>query len=74
MCLTFIFYQKVFYDKRGIKAFLFSCDDLFYEQFIQINRNSDVYIRPEMNSNRFEISLRGKFSLRYKVNLLLAFT
>ena len=33
-----------------------------------------VYMRPEVNSNRFEISLRGKTSLRYKVTSLLAFT
>ena len=28
----------------------------------------------EVNSNRFEISLRGKISLRYKVTSLSAFT
>ena len=33
-----------------------------------------VYMRPEVNSNRFEISLRDKTSLRYKVTSLLAFT
>ena len=32
-----------------------------------------VYMRPEMNSNRFEISLWGKISLWYKVTSLLAF-
>ena len=33
-----------------------------------------VYMRPEVNSNRFEISLRGKISLRCKVTSLFAFT
>ena len=33
-----------------------------------------VYMRPEVNSNRFEISPRGKISLRCKVTSLLAFT
>ena len=33
-----------------------------------------VYIRPEVNSNPFEISLRGKISLRYEVTSLSAFT
>ena len=33
-----------------------------------------VYMRPEVNSNRFEISLRGKISLRCKVTSLFVFT
>ena len=33
-----------------------------------------VYMRPEVNPNRFEISLRGKISLRCKVTSLFAFT
>ena len=33
-----------------------------------------VYMRPEVNSNRFEISLRGKISLRCEVTSLSAFT
>ena len=33
-----------------------------------------VYMRPEVNSNRFEISLRGKISIRCKVTSLFAFT
>ena len=33
-----------------------------------------VYMRPEVNSNRFEISLRGKISLRCKVTSLFTFT
>ena len=33
-----------------------------------------VYMRPEVNSNQFEISLRGKISLRCKVTSLFAFT
>ena len=33
-----------------------------------ISYDSDyVYMRPEVNSNRFEISLRGKISFRCKV-------
>ena len=33
-----------------------------------------VYMRPEVNSNRFEISLRGEISLLCKVTSLSAFT
>ena len=33
-----------------------------------------VYMRPEVNSNRFEISLRGKISLRCEVTSLSVFT
>ena len=33
-----------------------------------------VYMRPEVNSNRFEVSLRGKISLRCEVTSLSAFT
>ena len=35
---------------------------------------SHVYTRPEVNSNQFEISLRGKISLRCEVTSLSAFT
>ena len=34
----------------------------------------DVYMSPEVNLNRFEISLRGKISVRCQVTSLLAFT
>ena len=39
-------------------------------------RNSleHVYMRPEVNSNRFDISLRGKSSLQSEVTSLSAFT
>ena len=40
----------------------------------QVSLLEHVYMRPEVNSNRFEISLRGKISLRCKVISLLAFT
>ena len=49
-------------------------------QYIHTNINpytlflQHVYMRPEVNSNRFEISLRGKILLRCKVTSLLAFT
>ena len=33
-----------------------------------------VYMRPKVNSNRFEISLWGKISLRCEVTSLSAFT
>ena len=33
-----------------------------------------VYMRPEVNRNRFEISIWGKISLRFKVTSLSAFT
>ena len=33
-----------------------------------------VYMRPEVNSNQFEISLRGKISLRCEVTSLSTFT
>ena len=33
-----------------------------------------VYMRPEMNSNLFEISLRGRISLQCKITSLSAFT
>ena len=32
-----------------------------------------IYMRPNVNSNRFEISLRGKISLRCQVTSLSAF-
>ena len=31
-------------------------------------------MRPEVNANRFEISLQGKISLRFKVTSLSTFT
>ena len=39
-----------------------------------INNFEHVYMRPEVNSNRFEISLRDKISLRCEVTSLAAFT
>ena len=33
-----------------------------------------VYMRPEVNSNRFEISVQGKILLRCEVTSLSAFT
>ena len=39
-----------------------------------INMLEHVYMRPEVDSNRFEISPRGKISLRCKVTSLSAFT
>ena len=33
-----------------------------------------VYMRPEVNTNQFEISLQGKISLRCEVTSLSAFT
>ena len=42
---------------------------LYYLLFME-----HVYMRSEVNSNQFEISLRGKILLRCKVISLLAFT
>ena len=41
---------------------------------ISVKYYEHVYMRPEVNSKRFEISLWGKISLRCKVTSLLAFT
>ena len=40
----------------------------------KVARLEHVYMRPEVNSNRFEISLWGKTSLQYEVTSLSAFT
>ena len=39
-----------------------------------LNKLEHVYMRPEVNSGRFEISLWDKISLRCKVTALFAFT
>ena len=44
-----------------------------HEKF-DLDHLEHVYMGPEVNSNRFEISLRGKISLRCKVTSLSAFT
>ena len=44
-------------------------DELYQELGLE-----HIYMRPEVNSNRFEISLRGKISLRCQVTSLSAFT
>ena len=43
-----------------------------YENFAQ--HLEHIHMRPEVNSNRFEISLRDKISLRCEVTSLSAFT
>ena len=40
----------------------------------QFHDYEHIYMRPEVNSNRFEISLRDKISRRCEVTSLLAFT
>ena len=50
--------------------------DLFSYHSLQVQlwfKLEHVYMRPEVNSNRFDISLRGKVSLRCKVTSLSAF-
>ena len=42
--------------------------------FRRIKGLEHVYMRPEVNSNRFEISRRGNISLRCEVTSLSAFT
>ena len=42
--------------------------------FTRLQPYEHVYMRPKVNSNRFEISLRRNISLRCQVTLLLAFT
>ena len=39
-----------------------------------LNISEHVYMGPEVNSNRFEISFRDKISLRCEVTSLSAFT
>ena len=41
---------------------------------IKLNSLEHVYMKPKVNSNRFEISLQGKISLRREVTSLSAFT
>ena len=55
----------------GFVIFLHGCRAW---RHFETNNKEHVYMKPEVNSNRFEISLRGKISLRCKVTSLFAFT
>ena len=45
-----------------------------FGHFLDFASLEHVYMRPEVNSNRFDISLRGKIPLRCEVTSVSAFT
>ena len=86
--ILYLFYTRILYFFTVLhfnKKYIWS-NLLFYTRFVfillfawqwtfqDITRLEHVYMRPEANSNRFEISLRGNISLWCEVTLLSAFT
>ena len=57
----------------NILLYAYACEHVFILFMFPFLLLDHVQMRPEVNSNRFEISLRGKISFRCKLTSLSAF-